>query len=77
MIAAQEARDIANQITTLESQDQLKALDGEIWGAAVLGKFSVNITQTSLSPCVEEFLQRAGYKLGGGDELGSPRTISW
>jgi len=42
-----------------------------------LGKFSVNITQTSLSPCVEEFLQRAGYKLGGGDELGSPRTISW
>jgi len=77
MITAQEARDIANKITTLESQNQLKALDGDIWGAAVLGKFSINITRTSLSPCVEEFLQRAGYKFEGGNELGSSRTISW
>ena len=77
MIAAQEARDIANQITTLESQNQLKSLDGKIWSAAVLGKFSIDITQTSLSPCVEEYMERAGYRLVGGDEFGSSRTIYW
>lgn len=77
MIAAQEARNIANQITTLESQNQLKALDGKIWGAAVLGKFSIDVTQTSLSPCVKEYIERAGYKLADDYELGSSRTISW
>jgi len=77
MIAAQEARDIANQITTLESQNQLKAIDQTIWGAAVLGKFSADITCMSLSPCVEEYIERAGYSLTPSGELGTSRKISW
>lgn len=77
MIAAQEAREIANQITTLESQDQLKAVDQLIWGAAVLGKLSVDITHIYLLPCVEEYIERAGYKWSPLGELGTSRTISW
>lgn len=77
MITAQEARDIANQITTLESQNQLKAVDQAVWGAAVLGKLSVDVTQLTLLPCVVEYLERTGYKLTRVNELGSSQEISW
>ena len=77
MIAAQEAREIANQITTLESQNQLKAIDQVVWGAAVLGKLQVDITGIPLSPCVSEYLEREGYSITGANEFGSSRTISW
>lgn len=77
MITPQEARDIANQITTLESQNQLKAIDQAIWGAAALGKLSADITRIPLLPCVEEYIERAGYTITPPGELGTSRIISW
>jgi hypothetical protein len=77
MITAQEAKAIANQISSLESQNQLKDLDQAIWGAAVLGKLQVDIAKMSLLPCVVEYVERAGYHITQPDEFGSELIISW
>ena len=63
MITAVEAREIADVITSVESQKQLSTIDTLVWEAAAQGLLKVDITRIELLPCVIEFLRRTGYSL--------------
>ena len=77
MMTADEANKIANQITTVEGQAQLKAVDQLIWGAAYFGNFSADISQINLMPCVQELLVRDGYKLTRSKTSGALISVHW
>ena len=77
MMTADEANKIANQITTVEGQSQLKIIDQLIWSAAYTGNFSADISQINLMPCVQELLIREGYKLVRSKSSGALISVHW
>jgi len=80
MITASKAREVADVITTPESQSQLSVIDKLVWDVAVTGAFQVDISTMKLSPCVVEFLRREGYNYQINSDSGgyvTSKVLSW